>query len=517
MADSRDTSAVPSNVSSLSKISSKQDDLDLDSLFARLDKYTAEMDAIDKRLRRARSNSERSDGINFKRFSFEDRGVSAKAGASTPPPNPSNRTSQQRLPPNKRSGEGSGRSSPAKASKSSRSSKSRREHASLSTPLSPKVISFSKGRNEALALLNEYSEAQEEEEKQNNPQASPIDWKAWAEQQVPAKHAPQGRSSSRYSQRAESLRNSRKHGFVFRKSSPPPPLKETRRTASLQQANALKLAVGEKVKSEQDYVEYFSEDDEPGPSLPTSWTLPPRSSSRRVLSDESLPPGTTNENLAGDELVQEEGISSAPSAPPRRMTTSEARPSIRNGGFWADHKFGSFEQKDVPPIPPLSASNSNATLKSSPPLTPLTISDPREDQTRRELETFSIHEGAEALEHRYKKRRPPMLNFLDSDEEKEDSTPVPTPPEPESSSLFEDDERSLRPVPRRRKSIFSIFQRKSPVEKLIDMYFDDEPEVKPILKRRSTWSRKGSPVQERMPMSPAIPPQFQYHGKQTSL
>jgi hypothetical protein len=96
---------------------------------------------------------------------------------------------------------------------------------------------------------------------------------------------------------------------------------------------------------------------------------------------------------------------------------------------------------------------------------------------------------------------------------------VPTPPEPEhSNSLFEDDDPHLRPRPRRRKSIFSIFQRKSPVEKLIDMYLDDEPEEKPSHRRRSTWSRKGSPAQEPMPKSPAIPPQFQpLHGKQTSL
>jgi hypothetical protein len=115
-----------------------------------------------------------------------------------------------------------------------------------------------------------------------------------------------------------------------------------------------------------------------------------------------------------------------------------------------------------------------------------------------------------------------MLNLLDSDDEREESTPIATPSEPDHSNSLhdEDDEdaRSLRPRPRRRKSIFSIFQRKSPVEKLIDMYFDDEPEKKPIPKRRSTRSRRGSPTQEKLPMSPAIPPQFQaLHEKQTSL
>jgi hypothetical protein len=204
------------------------------------------------------------------------------------------------------------------------------------------------------------------------------------------------------------------------------------------------------------------------------------------------------------------------------MTTSDGRPSIRNGGFWADHSAGFLSFGDAPPVPILSASNSNATLKSSPPLTPLTISDPREDQIRRELETYSIYDGAEALEHGYKKRRPPMLNLADSDEEKEDFPSVPTSLEPDhASAVLDDDKRSLRPRTRRRKSIFSIFQRRSPVEKLIDMYFDDdEPEEKPLPRRQRAQSRKGSPVQEKMPRSPAIPPEFQHqhlHGKQVSL
>jgi hypothetical protein len=527
MVDGQDRSTTPSTGSTLSNQSSKEDDLDLDSLFKRLDKYTAEMEEVEERLRRARSNSEKSDGINIKRFSFEESYSPDmnRASKQSEPSRSSSRGSRHRHASFDGVKEDEGQAQVESPSSSSLSNRSRSRCASLDVPQkSEKAPVVDDATKEALAASHDHAQRQEEQEEQDdNPRPAVFgDWKAWAEQQFPSTQPKQERSSSRYSDRMESIQTSPTQRFLWKRLSPSPPLKETRRSPTLRKAHTPSPAMEEQVESESDCDVYLPEDDEPGPSIPTPWSLPPRSSSKRVVSDESLPPRSSSGRVISDEVVQEQENTPARPALRRRMTTSDGRPSIRNGGFWSDHTVGLFNQDDVPPVPALSQSNSNATLKSSPPLTPLTIGDPREDQLRRELETLSIQDGAEALEHRYKKRRPPMLNLLDSDDEREESTPIATPSEPDHSNSLhdEDDEdtRSLRPRPRRRKSIFSLFQRKSPVEKLIDMYFDDEPEKKPIPKRRSTRSRRGSPIQETLPMSPAIPPQFQaLHEKQTSL
>src|ERR1700761_8151220 len=74
-----------SSTSSQSSDSSRHNDLDLDSLFKRLDKYPAEMNEEEERLKRARSSSEKSDGINIKRFSFEEfRGLGIDKAPSPP-------------------------------------------------------------------------------------------------------------------------------------------------------------------------------------------------------------------------------------------------------------------------------------------------------------------------------------------------------------------------------------------------------------------------------------------------
>ncbi|KAJ9615161.1 hypothetical protein H2200_001235 [Cladophialophora chaetospira] len=519
IANDIDRSSASSAGSSLSSRSSKHDDLDLDSLFKRLDKYTAEMQEVEQRLKRARSNSEKSDGINIKRFSFEDGGTQEEDKGSTPSRSPrsSSSASQQRRSLNGRADKGKRSVStclPKSANGSSRAS-SRHTSPGRSPPKEAPVVD-DEASKDVLNVADKHSEPQEEPENPDNPPRRVFgDWGVWAEQKFQSSQSVQERSSSRYSERAESMRGTPSHNFLWKRMSPSPPLKDMRRTPTLRKARGSDPIAESSAQSAHDNHE-DSEDDEPGPSVPASWVLPPRSSSKRTMSDEKLPPRISSRKVISDQLVQDqENIPPRP-APRRRMTTGEGRPSIRNGGFWSNQSAALFDDGDVPPVPALSASNSTLTM--TPPLTPLTIGGPTEDQLRRELETFSIQDGAEALEHRYKKRRPPMLNLLDSDDDKDELTPSATPVEPDHSSVLSgDDDRSLRPRPRRRKSIFSIFQRKSPVEKLIDMYFDDEPEEKPISRRRSTWSRKGSPVQEKMPKSPAIPPQFQAHGKQTSV
>ncbi|OCT48645.1 hypothetical protein CLCR_04744 [Cladophialophora carrionii] len=542
--DGQNTSTAASTISSRSDPSSKEDDLDLDALFKRLDTYTAEVQELEERLKRARSNSEKSDGINVERFSFEDSYTREMNKALTPPgPTTisSSTASRHQHASSNATDEDEGQAPVDSLRRSSLSKSSPSKCATSSVPPeSDKAPVEDDAGNEALAALQDHGQPPEAREDRDDPQ--PVvsgDWRACAEQRFPSIQPEHERSRSKFSKRMDSIQTSPNRRFFWKTLSPSPPLKETRRSPTLREAHTPDSAVEGQAERELEYDEYLLEDDEPGPSVPTSWSLPPRSSSKRVMTDESLPPrGSSNRAMSdeslpprssskraiSDEVVQEQESTPPRPAPRRRMTTSDGRPSIRNGGFWSNPGVGVFDQGDVPPVPALSQSTSNATLKSSPPLTPLTIGGPREDQLRRELETLSIQDGAEALEHRYKKRRPPMLNLLDSDDEGNESTPMPTPLRPDHPGSLhegeeeEDDERSLRPRPRRRKSIFSIFQRKSPVEKLIDMYFDDEPEKKPIPKRRSTWSRKGSPVQEKMPMSPAIPPQFQVlHEKQSSL
>jgi hypothetical protein len=234
----------------------------------------------------------------------------------------------------------------------------------------------------------------------------------------------------------------------------------------------------------------YSDIDEPGPAVPTAWAFPPRTSSKTFPGEE------TSDQTMG-----------FPLKPPQRRMTADNRQSVRHGGFWNAPSLLLLDQEPVPPLPSLSQSGSIAIISSSPPLNPLSLCSPREDQIRRELESFALHEGPETLELKYKKRRPPKLDLVDFDgevldvEEERDSQQEPGKKELSTDELG-------RPRPRRSKSILSIFQRKSPVEKVIDLYLDDEPEEKPIrpLSRWTTMSRKGSPTSANMPRSPRVPP-----------
>ncbi|KIW92376.1 uncharacterized protein Z519_07360 [Cladophialophora bantiana CBS 173.52] len=476
------SSGLTASTSSHSPFSSKTGDLDLDSLFKRLDKYTAEMKEVEERLKRARSVSEKSEGINIKRFSFED-GYSLEE--------------KEALPTFKSPTESSSSNEPTQAQMASdAASNTTSSEQMVPTPITEaKLQTTSSTKNPP---------PEQDQLRQDSPVPVFGNWKQWAEEQFLPTTLVKDRSSSRYSDRVESYSESSRQRFLWKRQSPSPPSRGSHHASSSEKSHVLDQVLEDRGKDHQDHQYGCSEDDEPGPSFPTSRILPPRTSSKKE---------------AAKEMIQEEAITPPRPTPRRRMTTSDGRPSIRNGGFWSDQAAELFVQGDVPPVPALSQSNSNATLKSNSPLTPLTLSDPREDQLRREMESFAIRDGPETLEHRYKKRKPPMLNFFDSDDEKEDQQSVSTTLETDSVSLPEaSDDRGARPRTRRRKSIFSIFQPRSPVEKLIDMYFDDEPEERPALQRGSIRSRKGSPVQEKMPKSPVMPPLPQtLHGGQTSL
>lgn len=229
----------------------------------------------------------------------------------------------------------------------------------------------------------------------------------------------------------------------------------------------------------------YSDMEEPGPSFPTSWTHPPRSSSKQLVVEDSktsIPPHSRRTKA--------------------RSPTLDNRKSFRQAGFWS---IPVFDDEPVPPVPSLSQSGSIATLASSPPHTPMSICSPKEDQIRREWESFAIQDGAETLEMRYKKRRAPVLSLADSDDEQNTKTTEHLPPDLSKIDTWTDAPKRGRL--RRSKSIMSIFQRKSPVEKLIDLYFDDEPEEKPArpLSRWVTLSRRSSPTRAAS-KSPAMPP-----------
>lgn len=238
------------------------------------------------------------------------------------------------------------------------------------------------------------------------------------------------------------------------------------------------------------------DEDEPGPSIPTPWTHPPRSSSKPVVPEDS-------------------SRSSSPSSQvsPLHHEAVDKRNPFRQAGFWS---MPTFDDEPTPPVPHLSQSGSIATLATSPPPTPLSLFSPKEDQIRRELESFAIVDGAETLELRYKKRRPPMLSLVDADDDLDFKEPEQLHPQLMGPETTMDTPRSARP--RRSKSIMSIFQRKSPVEKVIDLYFDDESEVKPTrsVSRWATLSRRTSPTRTRRPTIPALP-SASLHAKKFSF
>ena len=398
----RDVSSVSSSSTYL-----HHNDLDLDSLFRRLDKYTAEMDQMGARLDDAQCASDELSHDDLERFSFEDNLWCTGMGAVLPASNSRRASSQIR------------QSLGLQYESQSTSS----QGLTRALDHTPEVkIDESQYQQGPLACTQETH--------QGNAQVE-SDWPL-----VP----PQSNNTA-----LKSLKNT-KHVV------------------------------------DRDSGEYTGLH---GPiHIPQRhWTLPPRTSSRK--------------GPATGALV---GRGPRPTTVHRRALTGPEQLVARNDSHVPEQTASSLDLGEkLPPVPGLSHAGSTATLK--PPSTPLLML-PSEDQLRRELESFALREGAETLKMTYRNRKPPMLSFVDSDEEEEEDW---------SESVEKENQQTPDGIRiRRQRSFLTVFQRKkSAVEEVIDMYLDDAPIEKPMPRR--TWSTKlsrsisGRANVTKSPPVPALP------------
>jgi hypothetical protein len=201
----------------------------------------------------------------------------------------------------------------------------------------------------------------------------------------------------------------------------------------------------------------------------------------------------------------------------RHVTISEARGASRNI-ILLHTPSGTFSEH-TPPMPVLSPSISiNTPRLAEIPLTPLSLNPPNEDQIRREIEFFTLQDGAESLvNHRYRHQAPSTF-VIDSDDEDDGYGGLRN--SFSAKSTRDDDQRSIvsvTPSLKRRKSIFSVFQRKSELDKLLDLYLDDEPadEVQPVKKKSSLARRMTRSGWRKVPEVtdvPALPPTYPSEG-----
>lgn len=467
-------------------------DLDLDSLFKRLDKYTTEMEEVEARLKRNRSASDDSHHINIKRFSFEinqpcSDGVVLR-GASV----------------------GSPKIGPSPASSVLVSTTEDPEKDDGSEKNGDILVEEMEDLEESLLIIQSNALPHHEPKALLATLEQPFGDKGLVDSNRVSLesgldlHIPI-QSNAREGSKgllAEPLQVKPSSELEEQRlipgpdSLPPNPkqllssqcLQETKVDHEHDQKDPQEMQDNGQENSFEE-LEY-SDIDEPGPAVPIAWAFPPRTSSKTFPLEEK----------------SEQTAEISPKPLQRRMT-AENRQSVRHGGFWSAPSLLLLDQEPVPPLPAVPQSGSVAIISSSPPLAPLSLCSPREDQIRRELESFALHEGPEILELKYKKRRPPKLDLVDFDgeileaEEERGSRQEPGMKEQITDELG-------RPRPRRSKSILSIFQRKSPLEKVIDLYLDDQPEEKPPrpLSRWTTMSRKGSPTSASMPKSPRVPP-----------
>lgn len=219
-----------------------------------------------------------------------------------------------------------------------------------------------------------------------------------------------------------------------------------------------------------------------------SASLPPRLSSRRI-------PGKGGEVEATAKFHR------------RHVTISEGRGI--SSMLLLHSQTGLTEH--TPPLPFLSPSRSIASPQlPDMPSTPLSLNPPNEDQIRREIELFAIQGGAQPLlDQRYRYQEPPSL-MLDFDGEEETHSEnferrslTKKPAEDDRMSMV-----SVTPSMKRRKSIFSIFQRKSELEKLLDLYLDEEETAEPVQvqKRPSLVRRMTRSSRRRVGDVPEVPP-----------
>ena len=194
----------------------------------------------------------------------------------------------------------------------------------------------------------------------------------------------------------------------------------------------------------------------------------------------------------------------------RHITISEGRGASRN--ILLLQSPAGIYSECTPPLPVLSPTFSMNTPRlhdlDMPP-TPLSFNAPNEDQIRRGIEIFTLQDDADSLAG-YQYREQPPSNFqLHSDDEEDDYQDFRS--GPSAKAAKEDDQTSfvsVTPSMKRRKSIFSVFQGKSELDKLLDLYLSDDaheveqvPKRKQTLARRMTMSRK-----KKAPEVPGVPP-----------
>lgn len=465
-------------------------DLDLESLFKRLDKYTAEMEEVEARLKRNRGASDDSAHLNIQRFSFEidqffsdDLVLSAPGG--TPALGSSRPTSVQQ--------------SSVEVSRTADDAQGNGEILGdqMEDDEEPFLIFQSNVHSYHETPVHFPIQDQGSAESEGAVVSSRASLESGPEMHIPiqnnngelAEPLPKEPTSTSVNKLLFAKPDSSSSANTNQWLTAPDP-EAGAIDQEQDQSNVQELQT-----QGQDYhfdeLEY-SDIDEPCPVTPVGWTLPPRSSSKTFS--------------IGDKT---ERIAESPLKPLQRRITADNRQSVRHGGFWSAPPLLLLEQESSLHGPSLSQSGSEVAIDPSPPLTPLSLCSPREDQIRREMESFALHDGAETLELKYKKRRPPKLDLVGNDEdlleiEEEEEGQAASETGKQEHSIYE----ASRTRPRRSKSIRSIFQRRSPIEKVIDLYFDDEPEEKPA-RQPSKWttiSRRGSPTTAKMPQSPRVPP-----------
>ncbi|KAK5217683.1 hypothetical protein LTR72_009346 [Exophiala xenobiotica] len=462
--------ATDSSVSNRSSISSYHPnvDLDLDLLFARLDKYTAEMEEVEARLRRARSAS-----ITSSDHDSQQSYIEVGSWFDNMP----------LIPP----GFGSRRAS----SLIRRSLIAQQNATSAGLPVLVQPLSRVDGdvgghrcsQNDGVIFGQLEHRTSLVEGALTGSRNS----------RVERDLASSGKRSE--SEQPVSQRSSILHHSLLRRRSPTPP-----RNGSPPKPSSDHLG------SHTDYIVRAAETgvESSNSDLDQAVLLGHNLLSPAAAMTSTLPPRTSSKSSsAGLVRISRGGV---PLKTTRRRTSATAEISGERAGTSGSDQTASSArfQSGLSPVPTLLHAGSAATL--SPPRTPMSICSPHEDQLRRELKSFALQEGAETLALRYKKRKPPILSFADSDDEHpwqyanldHDLAKAAGTPASESTS---------RPQMRRRRSILSIFQRRSPVEKLIDMYLDEDQEGKPTPRRTSSMkSKRGAHVQSSTVETPPIPP-----------
>ncbi len=203
-------SSVSSASQSPSPSSSHQtDDLDLDSLFRRLDKYTSEMEEVEERLRQARSTSQSSGGVNVKRFAFEvahrpgeKQTASASHSCREPRRSPSPEVPQREL------------------------NSLLRDHTPACIP-SESISEVVSDRQTSVSEMFEETPIQTGAEGEEG-------FRERAERSCSPNEVLPSRSSSRYSDKPGPHRKSGHQIFVWEKQSPSPPSNESQRVPGAQ-------------------------------------------------------------------------------------------------------------------------------------------------------------------------------------------------------------------------------------------------------------------------------------------